>query len=168
MENRSIFFDEWIRSLREQYKFVIRNNDQVTLPSLTKVMYNVGFSDEELSQLRVEATMHVDQVGADFVPDMNVLKSNTAQSHAAECTCAQCIPIDESAYDADGQPLTDIDPEEATTETGHVFPVASLEEETVDDPTEPALELEEEMIDDEEFLDEPDDDPDQPKQMSMF
>ncbi len=90
---RSVFFDEWIKSLREQYKYVIRNNDQVTLPSLTTVMHNVGFSDDELAHLRVEATMHVDAVGADYVPDLTVLDQPTAgQPHPAECLCPQCIP----------------------------------------------------------------------------
>lgn len=194
MEQRSIFFDEWIKSLREQYKYVVRNNDQVTLPSLTKVMHDVGFGDDELAQLRVQATMHVDDVGGDYVPDMNVLDTTPVDApHPAECTCAQCIPIDESKYDADGQPLTEVDPEQATHEVGHVFAVAtpeasetevdridneidvtfedSFEEDDVGD-----LDLEDELDDEVDDLDaeddidedEPEDDPDAPQQMSMF
>lgn len=138
MERRSIFFDEWIKSLREQYKYVIRNNDQVTLPSLTNVMHNVGFSDDELAQLRVEATMHVDDVGADYVPDMQVLeKAKAGQPHPAECTCPQCIPIDESQFDDEGQPLVNDDPEKDTHETGHVFAAAKIEEPPVTEEVEP-------------------------------
>lgn len=199
MEQRSIFFDEWIKSLREQYKYVVRNNDQVTLPSLTKVMHDVGFGDDELAQLRVQATMHVDDVGGDFVPDMNVLDTTPANApHPAECTCAQCIPIDESKYDADGQPLTEIDPEQASHEVGHVFAVATpetIEAEPVDDIDDVTFEdsLAEDEIDDLDVSDEPEinfdvvddiddelenntdiqddepeDDPDAPQQMSMF
>jgi len=199
---RSVFFDEWIKSLREQYKYVIRNNDQVTLPSLTTVMHNVGFSDDELAHLRVEATMHVDAVGADYVPDLTVLDQPTAgQPHPAECLCPQCIPIDESQFDADGQPLSPIDLEEAKQETGHVFPVAKVEasepiidNETLDvdghlpDDDDAMLELitEDDTLTFEDSLveeistgddiddleegadDEAEDDPNAPKQMSMF
>jgi hypothetical protein len=204
---RSVFFDEWIKSLREQYKYVIHNNDQVTLPSLTKVMHDVGFSEDELAQLRVEATMHVDVVGADYVPDLNVLDTPSAGGpHPAECLCPQCIPIDESQFDAEGQPLKAVDPEEANHEAGHVFPVAKIEaseliieNEPVEDDETPDPEVDDETpdpeVDDElaedvpitfedslveelateeddsdelETEDEPKDDPDAPKQISMF
>mgnify|MGYP007029336588 CR=1 FL=1 len=180
MERQSIFFDEWIKSLREQYKYVIRNNDTVTLPSLTDVMHDVGFTDDELAQLRVQATMHVDDVADDFVPDLNVLKTVEAgQPHPAECTCPQCIPIDESQYDDEGQPL-DIDPEQAAHETGHQFVITKPESEVVDNiisdddidaesTFEDSLVEELEDVEDNIIEDEPEeDDPDAPKQMSMF
>ena len=191
MAQRSIFFDEWIKSLREQYKYVIRNNDQVTLPSLTEVMHDVGFTDDELAQLRIDATMRTEDVAEDFVPDLKILEQQTAgQPHPAECTCPQCIPIDESQYDEDGQPI-EMDPEKATHETGHLFAaakpeidleetVADLEEtlaefevpvidleETQDDLTfEDSLEEETDLLEEDSIVDdEPEDDP---KQMSMF
>ena len=34
MDQQSVFFEEWMRSLREQYKYVVRSRDRVTLPSL--------------------------------------------------------------------------------------------------------------------------------------
>ena len=37
MDQRSVFFDDWLSSLREQYKYVLRQDDRVTLPSLTTV-----------------------------------------------------------------------------------------------------------------------------------
>lgn len=33
MDQQSVFFEEWMRSLREQYKYVVRSRDRVTLPS---------------------------------------------------------------------------------------------------------------------------------------
>ncbi|MCY3866747.1 MAG: hypothetical protein OXG68_15015, partial [Chloroflexi bacterium] len=63
MNPKSVFHEEWLRSLREQYKHVVRNDDRVTLSSLTAVMHDVGFRESELTQLRIEATMHVDEVG---------------------------------------------------------------------------------------------------------
>lgn len=181
MERRSIFFDEWIRSLREQYKYVIRNNDTVTLPSLTAVLHDVGFTDDELAQLRIEATMHVDDVGADHVPNMQILDTpTTAQPHPAECTCPQCIPIDESQFDEDGQPLVNDDPEKATYETGHLFTVANIdavvpepedipqtfEDSLIDTPADDVIE--EETNTDTPNDDDPDDNADNPKQISMF
>jgi len=73
--SENIFRDEWLECLRAHYMHVIRTNDRVTLPSLTVVMGQAGFNESELAELRVRATMHVDQVGADFVPDMNALES---------------------------------------------------------------------------------------------
>ena len=48
MDQRSVFFEEWLQSLREQYKHVVRHGDLVTLPTLSAVMGRVGFSEDEL------------------------------------------------------------------------------------------------------------------------
>ena len=138
MNQRSVFFEEWLRSLREQYKHVLRNEDKVTLPSLTAVMLDVGFGEDELAQLRVEATMHVDDVGPEHRADMNILQAGAfAQPHPAECRCARCLPIDESQFDAEGQPRQP-DPEAAQHDAGHVFPLGPLESIEPADAAEPA------------------------------
>ncbi len=103
MEQGSVFFEEWLRSLREQYKYVVRKQDAITLPTLTAVMQEAGFSEAELTQLRLEATMHVDDVGGDFVADMKIL--DPGRAHPADCLCPDCVPIDESQFDDEGQPL---------------------------------------------------------------
>ena len=54
MDQRSVFFDDWLNSLREQYKYVIRQDDQVALPSLTTVMLEAGFDEGDLVALRAE------------------------------------------------------------------------------------------------------------------
>lgn len=77
----NVFADEWRECLQAHYIHVIRNRDKVTEPSLTVVMHQAGFSDSELAQLRVRATMHVDDVGADFVPDLTVLEDFTPETH---------------------------------------------------------------------------------------
>jgi hypothetical protein len=71
--SENVFADEWRECLRAHYMHVIRTKDKVTEPSLTVVMHSAGFNDTELGELRVRATQHVDDVGADFVPDLNVL-----------------------------------------------------------------------------------------------
>ena len=54
----------------------VRRDDQRTLKSLLRVMHDTGFSDAELAELRVRATMRVEDVPEDFVPDMNIFQVN--------------------------------------------------------------------------------------------
>lgn len=176
MDQRSVFFEEWIRSLREQYKHVVRQDDRVTLPTLTAVMIDVGFREDELAQLRVEATMHVDDIGADHVADMEILEHTLP--HAAECLCPVCARTDNSPSDADDQPLP-IDPEQETAGSGSAFSVPALENiemsETNDEPAPLTFEDslaagETDASDDEEPVDSSadDEDVDKPQQMSLF
>ena len=178
MSSHSVFFDEWLRSLREQYKYVVRNNDRVTLPTLTAVLQNVGFGEDELAQLRLEATMHVDDVPHDFKPDLQILNPPPGP-HPAECMCPQCMPIDEAGHDADGQPI-DPDPEAASADAGHTFraaPISAVEDdepdpETFEDSLNAAdggdeVESDAQVSTDAERAAD-DEDPDAPAQMSMF
>lgn len=64
----SVFADDWRACLREHYMHVVRTGDRVTLPSLTLVMHEVGFTDGDLAELRVLATMRADDMPADYVP----------------------------------------------------------------------------------------------------
>ena len=179
VDQRSVFFDEWLRSLREQYKHVLRSNDSVTLPTLTAVMHNVGFSEDELNQLRLEATMHVDDVPADFVPDLDIINPpETAQPHPAECLCPACIDLDDGAHDAEGQPVA----LEPSDNAGPIYPAADISELEPEKESEPvtfedSLALEAEALEDSDTEPSPDrddqsddaeSDPDAPQQMSLF
>lgn len=181
MDQRSVFFDEWLSSLRAQYQHVVRVDDKVTLPSLTAVLQQVGFGEGELRQLRLEATLHVDDVAGDFVPDLDILDKMPAPiAHPAECQCPDCVPIDESKFDTDGQPLPP-DPDAAAHKSNPFYsavavepdeaePVTyadSLEPQPTIDYEEPAPEddCEESAVDDEQDQLE---DPDAPQQNSLF
>ncbi len=181
MDQRSVFFEEWLRSLREQYKHVVRIDDKVTLPTLTAVMQSVGFGEDELTQLRLEATMHVDDIGEDFVPDMHILEQTKAvKPHPVECLCPQCSAVDESSFDADGQPIAH-DPEAAIWENSNVFPAPDIDglndDETDSITFEDSLTVENVLSEDgdsasplaaEEDIGDTDDDPESPQQMSLF
>ena len=178
MNPKSVFHEEWLRSLREQYKHVVRNDDRVTLSSLTAVMHDVGFRESELTQLRIEATMHVDEVGADFSADLQILSERkAAQAHPAECMCPDCVTVDESQFDADGQPLAP-DPEAKAGETGIVFPAAEFDMSDARVEAEPvtfedsiaadALQTEDAASVPADDGDEGESDPDAPEQMSLF
>lgn len=113
----SVFSDQWRACLREQYKNVFRTNDTVTMESLTSVMFDVGFAEDELAQLRVEATMHIDDLPVDFVPNLDVLdhaevstqetpkSPETFQPHPLECQCPACIELNLTPHDEEGQPI---------------------------------------------------------------
>lgn len=178
MNPQSVFHEEWLRSLREQYKHVVRNDDHVTLKSLSKVMSQVGFRESELMQLRIEVTMHVDEVGKDFNPDLQILSEHqTAAAHPAECLCPDCVTVDESQFDAEGQPITP-DPEAEAGETGIVFPAAKFDESDAIEDSEPvtfedgvaadALQSEVAASEPADVDDEGESDPDAPAQMSLF
>ena len=103
------FSEEWRQCLREQYKNVIQTGDQVTLPSLTAVMQQVGFTEDELRQLAVTATMHIDDLPDEFVPDLEILQppEQSFQPHPLECQCPECVQINLVPHDEEGQPLED-------------------------------------------------------------
>jgi len=117
----TVFADEWRRCLRAHYMHAIRHDDRVNLRSLVPVLQHLGFTDAELAELRVQATMHVDDVGEDFVPDLDVLQAQPEiepeaqpqpqppqgdfQPHPLECQCPRCVEINLVPHDEDGQPI---------------------------------------------------------------
>jgi hypothetical protein len=123
----SIFADAWRECLREQYKHVIRTGNATTRRTLTEVMNEVGFGEDELAQLRLEATMRAEDVPDDFVPDMNILNEPATQQpqsdfqpHPLECQCPQCVEMNMTPHDEDGQPIQadDEDDPEAPKQLG--------------------------------------------------
>ena len=55
MEKQSVFFDDWQACLRAHYIHVLRTNDQVTEPTLRRVLLQTGLTEDELHHLRLEA-----------------------------------------------------------------------------------------------------------------
>lgn len=102
MANNSIFADEWRECLQEQYKSVVRNNDQVTLKTLVGVMHDVGFSEGDLRDMAFQATLRAEDVADDFVPDMEIM-SGAVQGVALEP--APETVADEAQAAADEAPL---------------------------------------------------------------
>jgi len=102
MSQSSIFADEWRDCLREHYMYVIRERDDITRPTLTKVMLEAGFSDDELAELRVRATMRAEEMPEDFVPEMDVLEAKiqpVPEIPTAEVPTPEEIAEDESPVD---------------------------------------------------------------------
>jgi hypothetical protein len=87
----NVFGDEWYECLEAHYMHVIRTNDKVTEPSLTYVLVKqVGFTEAQLAELRVKATMRAEDMPDDFVPDMSVLEA--VEAAAEEATFSIAVP----------------------------------------------------------------------------
>jgi hypothetical protein len=97
--NQSPFADDWRASLREHYMDVVRRNDQITLRTLTGVMYETGFTEAELVELRVRATIRADETPADFVPDMKVLEPTVYPAAAPEAPPTEELAATETPLD---------------------------------------------------------------------
>jgi hypothetical protein len=150
--SENIFADEWMECLEAHYMHVIRIKDKVTEPSLSIVMHSAGFTDKQLAELRVRATMHVDDVGEDFVPDLDVLETHDHdhQESVPEAVETQGynIPIDLAPAPVEA---------ELPSEDDHL-PEVEPEPEAVQEQADEAL-VEEEIEQD---------DPDSPQQLSLF
>ena len=57
MGRRSIFFEEWKSSLHAHYLHVVRINDQITEPTLRRVLIDAGVSDNEIERWYQEAIL---------------------------------------------------------------------------------------------------------------
>jgi hypothetical protein len=102
MPGDNIFAEDWRDCLRSHYLHVVGEQDGRTERTLRGVMHNVGFSDDELNELRVLATIHVDDVGADFTPDLNVLVTHDDAVGAQRAAPLPSeIPSDETVIDTD-------------------------------------------------------------------
>jgi hypothetical protein len=140
-----IFADEWRECLEAHYMHVIRTKDRVTEPSLTVVMGQAGFNKSELAELRVRATMHIDESGEDFVPDLDVLEAVAGVENEARIIA---VAVPDLAPVADEAPL---DPE------------PELSVETLIEEVEEAA-VEAEALDEEP----PREGPDAPQQLTLF
>lgn len=67
--SQRIFADDWRDCLREQYKSVVRQQDARTETTLTQVLYEVGFTEDELRALKMEATLRAEDMPDDYVPE---------------------------------------------------------------------------------------------------
>lgn len=143
----NIFADEWRECLRAHYKHVIRNNDHVTEPSLRVVMHQAGFDEPELAELRVLATMHIDDSGADFVPELAVLETTPEAAEDARVFTAALPPaaaeeadmLPAEVYDAQAQAIIEDELPVEDVQLDEIFPEeANVVPDDEDDPDAPS------------------------------
>lgn len=98
----NIFADDWRECLRAHYMHVIRTGDRVTEPTLRGVMQEAGFGETELAELRVLATLRVEDAPEDFVPDLHTLEGQpSGQVFYSMPAEADEPPEAEAAFDAE-------------------------------------------------------------------
>jgi hypothetical protein len=78
MPGESPFANDWRDCLRAHYTYTVRAEDRVTERTLVDVLQEVGFSENEVKEMRVLATMRVEDMGEGFVPDLNILEDRQA------------------------------------------------------------------------------------------
>lgn len=155
MPGKSPFSEEWRDCLRAHYTYVVRANDTRTLDTLAAVLKQIGFREDELREMYVRATMHVDDMPEDFTPDMTVLVAmDAAVASAVAATAAAPVSTQD---DAPAQELIAAAEAAALAEE---LPTEDVPEQIEVDETAPELlpSLE----------DEPKYDPEGPQQMSLF
>jgi hypothetical protein len=108
MTGQSIFAQEWRDCLRAHYLYVIQIQDRLTERTLIEVMLDAGFTEAELTELRLGASLHVDDAGANFVPDAAVVEVIARATDAAPAAATQ--PQEQSADDADADVPTEPPP----------------------------------------------------------
>lgn len=145
--SRRIFTDDWRDCLREQYKSVIRQQDKRTEATLTEVLYEVGFTQDELAALRFEATLRADNLPDEFVPE------EVAQQYYAGVD-APAEPVLESAAELPAEAETQAVEEDAEDAEPELLDELAVEADMTDDDLPDAADG--------------DADPDQPQQLSMF
>lgn len=101
--SQRIFAQEWRDCLKAHYQYVIRENDGVTLRTLVKVLHAVGFTDDDLSQLRIEATMRADAMPDDYVPEEVIAQAESA----VEAPLVYDVESEPDAEPADDAPPPD-------------------------------------------------------------
>lgn len=166
MEKReSIFTQDWHDSLKAHYKDIVRRNDKVTEETFVKVLYDVGFREDDLQRLKLEATMRAEDLKSDFVPSLEIPHTHDGDDSASVYAGVD-VPQPESTLDV-AEPEASIDdvPEIGIAEP-EIEPTADeILQPTVEDIPEIIPEEAEEAV-----ADDGDDEPpaDAPQQMSMF
>ncbi|MFN8377729.1 MAG: hypothetical protein U0452_03580 [Anaerolineae bacterium] len=80
MPSPSPFASDWRDCLVAHYQNVLRNQDQLTESTLVGVLQEVGFSAQDLAEIKVRATMRAEDMGPDFVPDLDVLTDEAIEA----------------------------------------------------------------------------------------
>lgn len=90
----SIFGDQWRATQIAYFEQMMRTGNAEQRANACQIMRDSGFSDQEINDLYIQATMHLDDVPDDFVPDLEVIESlrQAATPHPNECTCPTCRP----------------------------------------------------------------------------
>jgi hypothetical protein len=142
-KRESIFAQDWRDCLEEHYKDVVQRNDTLTEKTLVQVLHDVGYRDDDLRQLKLEATMRTEDLQGDFVPQLELDEAEPTVYEGV------AVPTEVPPHEVEVDPDDNFLPEEAVAVEEPV--VGEIEAEAEEGP-----------------LDDDAPDPDAPQQMSMF
>jgi hypothetical protein len=91
MPGNSPFSDDWRDCLRAHFAYTVRMQDVRTEHTLSAVMQEIGFSEAEMRELRVRATLRTEDVPPDFVPDLQAL-AEQSPPEAARVFAVAAVP----------------------------------------------------------------------------
>jgi len=189
MDNKSPFTDDWRESLQEHYKDVVRRNDALTEKTLVGVLHDVGFTDDMLRELKLEATMRAEDLADDFVPDLDAhLHDHSHEHHHEEVeepepqvhSGVTLEPPDEDDMPptveeeiTEGEALNGDEAVEMAGADGNITVIEKAtneanHEDDTEDESDASVDTASEVGDTPDEDDQPEDDADAPQQISMF
>jgi hypothetical protein len=112
MPGPSPFADDWRDCLRAHYMHVIKTGDAAAARTLPDVLRSIGFTQAELHELAVRATLRTDEMPADYVPDVAAVEEAMRAAVGlpapqAAAVLAQAAAEIAAAQPPDAPPLAD-------------------------------------------------------------
>jgi len=118
MSSRNPFESEWRDCLRSHYLHVAKIGDAGTEHTLVGVMQQAGFSDADLVELRIRATLRTEDMDDGFVPDFELLEAQISRQTAAALQQTVESTISKSASSTADEPSSDAVSEQLEVKPG--------------------------------------------------
>lgn len=90
MSSPSPFADDWHDAQEAHFTHISRVGDAEAREKARAALTQAGYSDAQISELYVEATMHQDDLADDFLPDMSMIERLREVQHPNDCLCPSC------------------------------------------------------------------------------
>lgn len=85
--SRTPMSELWLQSQKSHYIKLIREKREIN--GFKQTLLDIGYSDKEIEQIYIEATMHMDDF--DTQPSLKELQTLMTE-HPLDCTCIRCNP----------------------------------------------------------------------------
>jgi hypothetical protein len=82
------FDDDWQDVQQAYYQHTVRSSDKSKRADIHDLMQQLGYTEDELLQLYIDATLH--DAPHDFEPDFDLLEKLRKDPHPLECQCPTC------------------------------------------------------------------------------
>lgn len=66
------FAEDWRQSTIAHWMDIVRRGDRVAESTHRAIMAQLGFSEQEIEMLKLEATMKIENLESDFIPEVNI------------------------------------------------------------------------------------------------